>query len=207
MQRDVAVGLRDGRRGVPRRVSPCGYLRRDAAAEPRHASRRARRRSRERPRLRKPRLPARRGGPHPAPVPGAALDRLPPRVQGTAPNAAPAAREVHGALLPRRGDRIRRGSPSVRGMPARGLRPLHDAVARSPRRDGRGRDRREAPRRARRAGDAGAPSPRDDASQSFPTARSSSTTVPRSSCWATSCSRGRPAATSPASPARRGLRR
>ena len=42
--------------------------------------------------------------------------------KGLAPAPAPPAREVHGALLPRRGHRLRRRAPALRALPARGLR-------------------------------------------------------------------------------------
>src|SRR5437763_15615706 len=54
--------------------------RHDAAAEPRHAARRARRRSGARAGLRKPRLSPRRARDDPAAVRGPAVDRLPPDV-------------------------------------------------------------------------------------------------------------------------------
>ncbi len=73
-----------------------------------------------------------------------------------APRAAAPAGEVHRALLPGRGDRLRRGTSAVRALPARGLRALRRALARASSRRGRcGRDRRAAPLRAthgRRAG-------------------------------------------------------
>ena len=58
------------------------------------------------------------------------LDRVPPRVQGLAARPAAAARQVHRAVLPRRGDRVRRRAPAVRAVPARGLRPLRRALGR-----------------------------------------------------------------------------
>ena len=84
-----------------------------------------------------------------------ALDRLPARVPRLAPAAASAARPLHRALLPRRGDRVRRRPPAVRALPPRGLQPLRSALARAspgPRRSRR--DRRAAPRGAAR-GDGG----------------------------------------------------
>src|SRR4051812_38063516 len=95
--------------GITRTVSD-----RFAASEPRHPALRADRNARARAGLREPRLPPRRAGTDP-PAPGhAALDRLPPRVQGLASHEAPPARQVHGALLPRRGDRVRSGTSSLR---------------------------------------------------------------------------------------------
>ena len=61
--------------------------------------------------------------------------------RGRRRDAADAARALHGALLPRRGDGVRGRPPAVRAMPARGLRPLRGALARAPAR------RRRAPTR------------------------------------------------------------
>ena len=104
----------------------------DAAPEPRNAAGRARRRPDAWARLRQPRLPPRHGRQDRAAVPGTAMDRLSPRVQGTAPVAADAARSVHRAVLPRRGDRARGRPSSVRGVPPRGLRGLPRAVDGAP---------------------------------------------------------------------------
>ena len=105
-----------------------------AAAEPRHAARRAHRR------------PARglvygnRGclhdadGPHPPRVRRQALDRLPARVPRLAARAADAARPLHRAVLPRRGDRVRCRTPPLRAVSPRGLRPVQRALARAARR-------------------------------------------------------------------------
>ena len=87
--------------------------------EPGHAARRADRRPGSRARLRQPRLPPRRAGPDPPPLQRQALDRLPARVQGLAPRAAAATRQVHRAVLPRRGDRVRGRSSPVRPLPPR----------------------------------------------------------------------------------------
>ena len=46
--------------------------------------------------------------------------------------ALAAAGEVHRALLPRRGDRVRRGAPPVRALPQRGLPEVRDTLARTP---------------------------------------------------------------------------
>ena len=62
----------------------------------------------------------------------------------------PASREVHRALLPRRGDRARGRASAVCRVPAGGLRPLRVVLALVARRGGRGRDRRAAARRAGR---------------------------------------------------------
>ena len=102
----------------------------DAAAEPGHTARRAGRRPGAWPGLRKPRLPPRRSGPHPPALQRQALDRLPARVPRLAAAAAAPARPLHRALLPRRGDRVRRRAPSLRALPARGLRPLRRDLAR-----------------------------------------------------------------------------
>src|SRR5688500_5873286 len=91
-----------------------------AAPEPRHAALGADRGARPRARVREPRLPARRLGADRAAVGDEALDRLPARVQGLAPQPPAPAREVHRALLPRRGDRVRRGPPALRLVPTRG---------------------------------------------------------------------------------------
>ena len=56
-----------------------------------------------------------------APLRGEALDLVPARVQGLEADTAVAAGAVHGAVLPRRGDGVRRGPPSVRALPLRGL--------------------------------------------------------------------------------------
>ena len=80
-----------------------------------------------------------------------ALDRVPARVPGLAPRPADAAGEVHRALLPRRGDGVRRRPSAVRALPPRRLRPARRALARAPSRPGRRRrDRRAAARRAAR---------------------------------------------------------
>ena len=87
----------------------------------------------------------------PAALQRQALDRVPARVPRLAARAAAAAGPLHGALLPRRGDGVRRRSPPVRALPPRGLRPLRRDLARArPRADERRRDRRAAPRRAAR---------------------------------------------------------
>ena len=75
-----------------------------------------------------------------------------------------AARAVHGALLPRRGDRVRRRPPAVRPLPPRRLRPPGRALARAASRPGRcRRDRPPAPGRTRRSRDAHAAAPRGGA--------------------------------------------
>ena len=107
-----------------RRAAHLGRDSGDAAPEPRHAARRAHRRPRTRARVRKSRLPARRAREDPPALHGQALDRLPARVPRLAARAAPPARPLHRALLPRRGDRVRRRAPAVRALPPRGLRPL-----------------------------------------------------------------------------------
>ena len=100
----------------------------NAVAEPRHAARRARRRPGARARLRESRLSPRRGRSDPAPLRRPALDLVPPRVQGLATLEAAAAREVHRAVLPRRGHGACRGAPPVRSLPARGLQQVRRAV-------------------------------------------------------------------------------
>ena len=90
-------------------------------------------------RLRQPRVPARFAPNHRASIPGQALDRLQARVQGSSPRREAAAGALHGALLPRRSDRLRRRSPAVRRVPPRRLQPLP------------GDRRRDACRRSRRA--------------------------------------------------------
>src|SRR5262245_29988163 len=102
-----------GRRGVAH-----------AAPEPGDAARRARRAPRARARVRQSWMPPRCLGADPAAVRHQALDRLPPRVSRMAPEPAAAAGQVHGALLPGRGDRVRGRPPAVRALQARGLRPL-----------------------------------------------------------------------------------
>src|SRR5262249_12786572 len=90
----------------------------DAAAEPGHTEERADRPPRARARVREPRLPARRERADPAPLQRSPLDRVPARVPRLAPVAADAARPVHGALLPRRGDGLRGRPSAVRALPA-----------------------------------------------------------------------------------------
>ena len=72
-----------------------------------------------------------------------AVDRLPARVPRLEARPAAAAGPVHGAVLPRRGDRLRRRPPALRALPQRRLPELRDTLARaSPRRRPRGgRDR------------------------------------------------------------------
>ena len=62
---------------------------------------------------------------------GEALDRLPARVPRLEADAAAAAGPVHGAVLPGRGDRLRRRPPPVRPLPLRGLPELCDTLARA----------------------------------------------------------------------------
>ena len=89
------------------------------------------------------------------------MDRVPAPVPRLASRAAPAARPVHRAVLPGRGDGVRRRSPPVRALPARGLRPVRRDLALAPPRPGRRRrDRRAASRRADRTADARPPPPR-----------------------------------------------
>ena len=90
-------------------------------------------------------LPARRRRPDSPALRREALDRVQARVQGLEADEAAATGPVHRALLPRRGDGVRRRPPAVRALPARGLRPLR----RARRRAGR-RDRRAPPRGAAR---------------------------------------------------------
>ena len=124
-------------------------LRSPVPPEPRHAARRSDCGLCPRPRVRKSRLPPRRRGPHPPSLRGEALDRVQARVPRPAEKSAAPARPLHGALLPRRGDRSRSRPPSLCGVPARGLRPSGRDLARSPSGPGRSRrDRRPAPRRA-----------------------------------------------------------
>ena len=61
----------------------------------------------------------------------AALDRVPAAVPRLAPRAAAAAGPLHRAVLPRRGDRVRRRAPPVRAVPPRRLRPLPGADRRA----------------------------------------------------------------------------
>ena len=128
--------------------------------------------------------------------------------RGRRRDAAAAAGPLHGALLPRRGDGVRRRTPAVRRVPPRGLRPLRRALARPPPGpDRRGRDRRAAPRGTRRPV---AAAPSVDArrrSTSSPMAPSCSTETRRSSCWDGACCAGRPAATRTARADRRGSKR
>ena len=111
---------------------------------------RARRRLCPWTRLRQSRLPARRERARSGVATATrALDLLPARVPGLAAARAPAAGEVHRALLPRRGDRVRRRPPSVRALPPRGLPGSCHSGASSIRGRARGRrDRRAAARRA-----------------------------------------------------------
>ena len=116
--------------------------------------------------------------PHPPALRRQALDRMPARVPRLAARAAAAARPLHRALLPRRGDGVRRRAPAVRALPARGLRPLLGALARAPSR------RRSAPTRSTRGctPSASIPRPRRSGattrgSPSCPTAPSCCTTA------------------------------
>src|SRR5512134_1944725 len=153
---------------VPTRLagSTLAYPAWRAFAEPGDAARGARRRPGARARVRKPRLPPRRRRAHRAAVRRPPLDRLPAGVQGLAARAAPPAGTVHRALLPRRGDRLRRRAPAVRALPPRGLRPLRRRLERAASRRVRGgRDRRPAARRAGRPGDAAPPPARGTAAR------------------------------------------
>ena len=120
-----------------RTISPCrgdhtpGVPCRNAATEPRDPARRDRRDTRAGPRLRQPRLPPRPRRAHPAALCRQAMDRLQARVQGPAAHPAPAARPLHGAVLPRRRDCVRRGTPAMCGVPAVRLRPVPRARRRS----------------------------------------------------------------------------
>ena len=166
------------------------------AAEPGDAARRARRRSRARARLREPGLSPRRERPHPPAVQRQALDRVPPRVPGLAAAAVAPAGTVHGALLPRRGHRVRRRASPVRALPPRRLRPLRRALARaSLRRVRGGRDRPAAPRRAGGSPLEKASAARRRRSTPCRTARSCCTTTSRGSFSAAASCAGRPRAT------------
>ena len=163
---DEAVGLIGQRsKGTPRCPAECAgadTVALNAAAEQGHTPRRARRRSGPRARVRQPRLPARRARRDQAALQRQALDRLPARVPRLEADEAAAARPVHGAVLPGRGDRVRRRPPPLRPLPQRGLPGLRGHLARaSSRRRTRGeRDRRAAARRAGRAGLARPAAPR-----------------------------------------------
>src|SRR5262249_9013247 len=126
------------------------------------AAGRADRRSGPRSRLRQPWLPARRHRAGQTSVQREAMDRLPAAVSRLEADEAVATRAVHRAVLPRRGDGLLRGSPSVRALSPERLRPLRRALAGAasgPAR--RRRDRRTAPRGTSRCDDApAAPSPR-----------------------------------------------
>ena len=105
-------------------------------------------------------MPPRRTGNDPAALRDTALDRVPARVSRLAPCSADAARSIHRALLPRRGDGVRRRPSPVRVVSPRRLRPLRRAVARSASRPGRRRcDRRSSPSGAVQRGDARAEAP------------------------------------------------
>ena len=146
--------------------------------------------------------------PHPPALQRQALDRLPARVPRLAARAAAPARPLHRALLPRRGDRLRRRPPPLRTLPARRLRPLrrdlaHDSIP-----------ARSEPTRSTLSCTASAsiparatPAPRARRSTSFPTAPSSCTTERRSWCSAQSCSAGRPPVTGALAATRRRRRR
>ena len=135
---------------MARRTPGAGTVTGHGSAQQGDALQRARRRPGARARVRQPWLPPqRRRGDH-APLRGEALDLVPARVQGLEADTAVAAGEVHGAVLPRRGDRVRRRPPSLRALPLRGLPELCDTLAQasSGRRDRGGRDRRAAACRA-----------------------------------------------------------
>ena len=70
--------------------------------------------------------------PHPPALQRQALDRLPARVPRLASKPAPPAGQLHGAVLPRRGDRVRCRPSTVRALSPRGLRPFRRALARAP---------------------------------------------------------------------------
>ena len=163
------------------RVTPLG----DLVAAPRPRSR-----------LRQPRLPPRRVRPDPATLRREALDRLPAAVPRLAPQPAAAARSLHRAVLPRRGDGVRRGTPAVRALPPRGLQPARSRSGAS------SIPARSAPTRSTRSSTASARGPRDETPtrRAFPTARSSSATASRGSCSARSSCAGRRRATRSARP-------
>ena len=71
-------------------------------------------------------------GTHPAAVQREALDLVPARVPRLAPGPAPAARQVHRALLPRRGDSVRGRPPAVRALPPCRLQALLGDLADAP---------------------------------------------------------------------------
>ena len=119
------------------------------------------------------------------------------RVPGLASRAADAAGPLHRALLPRRGDRLRRRPSALRALPPRGLRPLR-ALWRelAPGRPRRRRDRRAAARRAPGPA-ARAQRHHEPASRSSRTGRSSSARASRGWCCGGSCWHGAPPATAP----------
>ena len=128
------------RRSRPRRSRSCASsadeararVSRHAAAEPRHAVLRAGRAPRARAPLRQPRVHARRSGPHPPALRHAALDRVPAGVPRLGARPEAAARPLHRALLPRRGDGVRRRPSPVRALPPRRLRAPGRDLARAP---------------------------------------------------------------------------
>ncbi len=124
---------------------------------------------------------------------GTTVDRVSPAVPRVASFADDAAGSVHGAVLPRRGHRVRRGTPAVRAVPAGGLRAVRRDLARpAPGTVGGGRDRRPAPRRADRPDDEDPTSPRGAVRIAAPTVRWSSMTASPSSSPVTPCNDGPP---------------
>jgi len=107
-------------------------------------------------------VPARRTGSHPTAIQRQALDRVPAPVPRVASQAAAATGPFHRAVLPRRGDRVRRWASPVRALPPRGLPEARGDLARAASRPGRRRrDRCAAALEAHRCGFANAPSARD----------------------------------------------
>ena len=120
---------------------------------------------------------------HPPALRHAALDRVPAGVPRLGARPEAAARALHRAVLPRRGDGVRRRPSPVRALPPRRLRAPGRDLARAPSGSGRSRrDRPPAARRARRAGHAGAAATTGRRSATSPTARSSCATASPGSC-------------------------
>ena len=118
----------------------------------------------------------------------AAMDLLRPRFPRTPPQRV--GRLLHGIVLPRRGDGIRRRSPALLRMPAQGRASLRRVVSG---RASRGRHGPDAARRApRRQGQA---LHRRKIDTAFPMERGSFLTAARSRCAGNGCCAGRRAAT------------
>ena len=160
-----------------------------------HASRRARRRPGPRPRLREPRLPARRAGHDQAPLRRQAVDRLParvPRPQAQAdcsragtPSSSSSTRQPHSQQATGRAASAGNSDYETLSQSGTSFTRTMSGPTRS---TGGSTPSGSSPARARSGGTR-------RRSTGCPTARSSGTTTPPASCSATGCCAGRPRAT------------